>query len=86
MGAFLVRLLDHDSGAELGRFVAPNILAYEGIQYVLRQIFPPHQAAMTFQVGVCGATVGYYEGIALLPTDALVRSGPRSYPLHAFSS
>lgn len=30
--------------------------------------------------------VRYYEGIGLLPTDALVRSGPRSYPLHAFSS
>ncbi len=30
--------------------------------------------------------VRYYEGIALLPSDALVRSGPRSYPLHAFSS
>lgn len=27
-----------------------------------------------------------YEGIGLLPMDALVRSGPRSYSLHAFSS
>ncbi len=59
MGEFLLRLTDLESGAELGRFAARNILAYEGIQYVLRQIFPPYQAAMTFQIGVCGATVGY---------------------------
>lgn len=26
---------------------------------MLRQIFPPYQVTMTFQVGVCGATVGY---------------------------
>lgn len=31
MGEFLLRLTDLESGAELSRFVARNILEYEGI-------------------------------------------------------
>ena len=58
MGAFVVRQVDRNSGAELARFVAPNILAYEGVRYVLRQIFPPYDSAMTFQLGVSGANAG----------------------------
>lgn len=59
MGRFLVRHVDHDSGAELARFALPNLLAYEGIEYVYRQLFPAYQAAMTFQMGVAGPTPSY---------------------------
>ncbi|MBW7905267.1 MAG: hypothetical protein LC135_05495 [Phycisphaerae bacterium] len=58
MGEFVLRQVDAESGRELTRFVASNFLAYEGLRYVLRQIFPPYDAAMTFQLGVCGATTG----------------------------
>jgi len=59
MGEFVVRHVDRESGAELARFAVRNILAYEGIEHVYRQIFPPYDAAMTFKIGVCGATVSY---------------------------
>jgi len=59
MGVFLVRQVDHDSGVEIARFVAPNFLANEGISHILRQLFPPYDAAMSFQIGVTGATTGY---------------------------
>ncbi|MBK8915053.1 MAG: hypothetical protein IPM64_10725 [Phycisphaerales bacterium] len=56
MGAFVVRQVDTASGAELLRFVAPNTLANEGHGHVLRQLFPPYDAPMTFQLGVSGPT------------------------------
>ncbi|MBL8879397.1 MAG: hypothetical protein JNG88_09790 [Phycisphaerales bacterium] len=59
MGAFLVRQVDRDTGVELARFLAPNFLAHEGARYVLRQIFPPYDSAMTFQLGICGVNTGY---------------------------
>ena len=59
MGAFLVRHLDLDSGVQLAHFTVPNLLAYEGIEYVYRQLFPPYQGAMTFQIGVAGPTLSY---------------------------
>ncbi len=59
MGRFLVRHVDRESGTELARFALPNLLAYEGIEYVYRQLFPAYQAAMTFQLGVAGPTPSY---------------------------
>jgi len=59
MGRFLVRHVDQDSGTELSRFALPNLLAYEGIEYVYRQLFPAYQTAMTFQMGVAGPTSSY---------------------------
>jgi len=59
MGVFLVRQVDRDSGVELARFAARNFLADEGIRYVLRQLFPPYDAAMSFQIGVSGATTSH---------------------------
>jgi hypothetical protein len=56
MGEFLVRQVEIESGAELLRFRARNLLAYEGIEYVYRQLFPTYQAAMNFQIGVAGPT------------------------------
>lgn len=52
MGRFLVRHVDRESGAELARFALPNLLAYEGIEYVYRQLFPAYQAAMMFQMSI----------------------------------
>ncbi|MEW6249208.1 MAG: hypothetical protein AB1716_01050 [Planctomycetota bacterium] len=57
MGAFLVRHVDLDSGVELARFAAPNLLAYEGLGTVLRQIFPPYEAPLDFTLGVSGTTL-----------------------------
>jgi hypothetical protein len=54
MGEFLVRMVDRDSGGELARFAVPNLLAYEGIEHVYRQMFPPYQSGMTFVMGVSG--------------------------------
>jgi len=59
VGAFIVRHVDLDEGTELARFALPNLLAYEGIEYVYRQLFPPYQGAMTFQMGVAGPTPSY---------------------------
>src|SRR5690606_31905230 len=59
MGVFLVRQVDRDSGVEIVRFAARNFLANEGISHVLRQLFPPYDAAVAFQIGVTGATTGY---------------------------
>jgi hypothetical protein len=59
MGVFLVRQVDRDNGVEIARFAVPNFLANEGISHVLRQLFPPYDAAMSFQIGVTGATTGY---------------------------
>jgi hypothetical protein len=59
MGVFLVRQVDRDSGVEIVRFAAPNFLANEGISHLLRQLFPPYDAAMSFQIGLTGATTGF---------------------------
>ena len=75
MGRFLVRHVDHETGAELARFALPNLLAYEGIEYVYRQVFPPYQGPMTFQMGVAGPSPSYPNdrpnsggGVAFGPT------------------
>jgi hypothetical protein len=76
MGAFLVRHVDIASRAELARFAAPNVLAYEGIEYVCRQLFPPYQAAMTFALGMAGPTARARE---MRPNEAAgdVPFGPK---------
>ena len=38
---------------------ARHVLAWEGIEHVYRQIFPPYDVPMNFRLGVCGATVSY---------------------------
>lgn len=52
MGAFVVQLVDRATRRPLVRFLAPNVLAYEGMQYVYRQMFPTCEDAMTFALGV----------------------------------
>ncbi len=59
MGVFLLRQVDRETGVELARFAVPNFLAYEGMRHMLRQIFPPHNAAMSFQLGVSGVTTSH---------------------------
>lgn len=54
MGVFLCRVVDQQTGLELSRWAEPNLLAYESMQRVLRQIFPAHQAPMTFELGISG--------------------------------
>ncbi len=56
MGEFLIRHVDRRSGEELGRFVAPNLLAYEDMERLYHQMFPPYQAAISFNMIISGAT------------------------------
>jgi hypothetical protein len=56
MGEFIATLVDRRSGLVLKRQVAANLIPQEGMQFVYGQIFPPYQAAMSLQMGVCGAT------------------------------
>jgi len=52
MGAFAIQLVDRASRQVLRRFTAPNVLAYEGLEYVYRQLFPTHADPLTFVLGV----------------------------------
>ncbi len=56
MGEFLMKLVDRQSGNVLSRFAARNVLAAEGAEDVLHQLFPPYAAAPSFACGVAGVT------------------------------
>jgi hypothetical protein len=52
MGVFRVQVVERARRRRLAEFVVPNVLAYEGMRYVYRQMFPAYEAALTFQIGV----------------------------------
>ncbi len=56
MGLFRFRLVDNESGKVLSRFSARNTLAYEGMDTLLHQMFPPYASTMSLKLGVSGAT------------------------------
>lgn len=62
MGVFLLRQVDRETGVELTRCAAPNVLAYEGLPHLLHQLFPPYDAAPAFELGISGATTAYPHG------------------------
>jgi len=75
MGAFVVQLVERDTRRLLTRFVAPNVLAYEGLEYVYRQMFPTHADPMTFVLGVSDP-LARTEDLRPNPASGSVSFGP----------
>lgn len=56
MGEFLVSLESPQRGRSR-ELALPNILHFEGVRYILRQLFPPYDTAPTFIIGLAGPTL-----------------------------
>lgn len=56
MGEFLIKLVDRESKTVLSRLAVKNVLAAEGAEDMLHQLFPPYAAAPSFACGVAGVT------------------------------
>lgn len=55
MGDFAIRVCQ--DGRTVKRFTAPNALHFEGAERFYRQMFPPIQAPMNFQIGISAPTL-----------------------------
>jgi hypothetical protein len=73
VGAFEVSLVA--KGRRLVSFLAPNVLTYEGIEHVYRQMFIPFGSAMSFAIGVAGPTLRAKEDRPN-PESGTVEFGP----------
>lgn len=55
MGEFHCRVVER--GRTVKEFTAPNALHYEGVERILRQVFPPLQVPLAFQIGIAAPTL-----------------------------